>query len=52
NQMGNVVLSACRKEFIDVEPILAEALGVRWYLQKAIEANMKDIVIASDAATA
>ncbi|XP_045789329.1 uncharacterized protein LOC123884299 [Trifolium pratense] len=51
NQVGNVVLSACRKEFIDVEPVLAEALGVRWCLQKAIEANMKDIVIVSDAAT-
>jgi ribonuclease HI len=51
NHMGDVVLSACRKELIDVEPVLAEAIGVRWCLQKAIEANMKDIVIASDAAT-
>ncbi|WJX61637.1 hypothetical protein P8452_46707 [Trifolium repens] len=47
NQMGNVVVSACRNEFIHVEPVLAEALGVRWCLQKTIEANMKDIDIAS-----
>ncbi|KAK2447871.1 putative mitochondrial protein [Trifolium repens] len=50
NQSGHVVLSACRKELIDVEPVLAEALGVRWCLQKAIELNLKDIVIVSDAA--
>ncbi|XP_045789429.1 uncharacterized protein LOC123884387 [Trifolium pratense] len=51
NQSGHVVLSACRKELIDVEPVLAEAIGVRWCLQKAIELNMTDIVIVSDAAT-
>jgi hypothetical protein len=32
NHLGHVVLSACRKDLIDVELILAEAMGVRWCL--------------------
>ncbi|CAJ2678968.1 unnamed protein product [Trifolium pratense] len=50
NFLGHV-LSACRKDLIVVEPVLAEAMGVRWCLQQAIASNMKDIVIFSDAAT-
>jgi ribonuclease HI len=51
NHLGHVVLSACRKDLIDIEPVLAEAMGVRWCLQQAITSNMMDIVIFSDAAT-
>jgi ribonuclease HI len=51
NHVGLVVFSACKKEPIVVEPVLAEAMGVLWCLQQAIAANMSDIVIISDAAT-
>jgi hypothetical protein len=45
-----VRVSACLFDNIEVEPLVAEALGVRWCLQFAIDHNMKCISLASDAA--
>lgn len=50
NQMGEVVLSKCNKEDIDVGPLLAEALGVRWAVQVVIEQGINYVAIHSDAA--
>jgi hypothetical protein len=36
NQAGETIFSACKREFISVEPIVAEALGIRWALEIAI----------------
>ncbi|GAU44262.1 hypothetical protein TSUD_400080 [Trifolium subterraneum] len=35
NSIGETIFSACKREDITVEPLLAEALGVRWTLQVA-----------------
>lgn len=48
--MGEVVLSKCKKEDIDVGPLLAEALGVRWAVQVVIEQGINSVAIHSDAA--
>jgi hypothetical protein len=45
-----VRVSACLFDNIEVEPLVAEAMGVRWCLQFAIDHNMKRISLASDAA--
>jgi hypothetical protein len=45
-----VCVSACLFNNIEVEPLVAEDLGVRWCLQFAIDHNMKRISLASDAA--
>ncbi|RHN71717.1 putative ribonuclease H-like domain, reverse transcriptase zinc-binding domain-containing protein [Medicago truncatula] len=50
NQNGEVILSKCKKEDIDVGPLLAEALGVRWAVQVAIEQGINSVAIHSDAA--
>ncbi|XP_024626573.1 uncharacterized protein [Medicago truncatula] len=50
NQRGEVVLSKCKKEEIGVDPIVAEALGVRWALQALTEHGINSVTIHSDAA--
>jgi len=50
NQRGETCVSKCKREDIDVEPLLAEALGVRWALQVAKEQRITSISIYSDAA--
>ncbi|CAJ2645003.1 uncharacterized protein LOC123895600 [Trifolium pratense] len=49
NQVGETIFSACKREFISVEPIVAEALGIRWALQTAIAQGMSSFCISSDA---
>ncbi|PNX62624.1 ribonuclease H, partial [Trifolium pratense] len=49
DQSNSVVLSACRKEGTVTDPVLAEALGVRWGLQMAKHLNWNTVTIISDA---
>ncbi|WJX73217.1 hypothetical protein P8452_57026 [Trifolium repens] len=37
NQIGESIFSACKRESLSVEPVMAEALGIRWALQAAID---------------
>jgi ribonuclease HI len=46
DRTGAVDLSACK-----LDPLLAEALGVRWCLQTAVTLNLQQGTISSDAAT-
>jgi ribonuclease HI len=46
---GSVVLSACKRENIEVTPILAEALGLRWAIQTAISQGIHSISFSCDA---
>ncbi|GAU47092.1 hypothetical protein TSUD_369250 [Trifolium subterraneum] len=48
---SSVILSACRFEEIYTCPILAEALGIRWAIQTAIDLNYNQVTIVSDALT-
>lgn len=50
NQAGETVPSMCKKENIDVAPLLAEALGVRWALQVVRDQGITSVIIHSDAA--
>ncbi|GAU23137.1 hypothetical protein TSUD_305850 [Trifolium subterraneum] len=40
NLNGETLFSACKKEDISVDPLLAEALGVRWALQVATDQGL------------
>jgi hypothetical protein len=40
NQSGVVQFSACKREAIEIDPVSAEALGVRWCLQYTAELNL------------
>ncbi|MCI76014.1 isoflavone-7-O-methyltransferase, partial [Trifolium medium] len=44
-----ISFSAFRKENLMVDPLLAEALTIRWCLQLVKDQNMKEAVIQSDA---
>jgi ribonuclease HI len=46
---GTVIFSACRREQIEVSPILAEALGLRWAIQTAISQGIQSISFVCDA---
>jgi ribonuclease HI len=46
---GVVIWSACRRDDIEVTPILAEALGLRWAIQTAISQGIQCISFACDA---
>jgi ribonuclease HI len=50
NTDGKIVLSACKKEEIVVEPIMAEVLGVRWAIQVVSEQGINFVSILSYAA--
>ncbi|XP_045822165.1 uncharacterized protein LOC123915058 [Trifolium pratense] len=50
NLNGETVFSACKREDITAEPLLAEALGVRWALQVATDQGVNSVSIYSDAA--
>ena len=45
----SVYFSACNKEEVSIEPVLAEALAIRWCLQLAKEKGLQDVTIQSDA---
>lgn len=40
NQHGEVIFTASKREDIATDPILAEALGVRWCLQLALDQKL------------
>jgi hypothetical protein len=46
---SNITFSACKKENFTVDPLLAEALAIRWCLQLAKDQNLKETIIESDA---
>lgn len=48
--IDSISFAACRRENISTDPILAEALGVRWSLQLAKDHHMLKVIIASDVA--
>jgi hypothetical protein len=39
DQPNSIYISACRKENIEIDLLLAEVLGIRWGLQTAKEIN-------------
>lgn len=43
------VLNMCKRENFVVDPLTAEALGVRWAIQVAIEHSFHSVFIHSDA---
>lgn len=45
---GRVILAASRKEVTTIDPLLAEALGVRWGLQLAMEQQLEEVIILTD----
>lgn len=45
----SVYFSACKKEEVSTEPVLAEALATRWCLHLAKEKGLQDVIIQSDA---
>jgi ribonuclease HI len=46
---ANVYFSACKKEELTTDPVVAEALAIRWCLQLAKEKGLHDFRIQSDA---
>jgi hypothetical protein len=51
DRTGVVELSACKLEAIELNPLLAEALGARWCFQASINIKFQRVTISSDAAT-
>jgi ribonuclease HI len=49
DQPNSIYISACRKENIEIDPLLAEVLGIRWGLQTAKDLNWQTVTIMSDA---
>lgn len=49
NQDGRVVHSACKLEMVEVDPFLAEALGVRWALSVGVSLGIQRFNLSSDA---
>ncbi|MCH79497.1 isoflavone-7-O-methyltransferase [Trifolium medium] len=49
DQPNSVYISACRNESIEIDPLLAEVLGIRWGLQTAKDLNWPTVTIVSDA---
>lgn len=49
NHMGEVLFAATKREYLNVEPTLAEALGVRWSLILAKEQQLNKVIVESDA---
>jgi ribonuclease HI len=50
NSDGETVLSACKREDFSVDPLMAEAMGVQWALQLALDQGINSVSIHSDAA--
>ncbi|GAU21787.1 hypothetical protein TSUD_329120, partial [Trifolium subterraneum] len=50
NSDGETIFSACKREEISVDPLMAEALGVRWALQLVVDQGINSVSIHSDAA--
>lgn len=49
NQADDVILSASNRESIAADPATAEALAIRWSLQKTQELNLDRVLVQSDA---
>lgn len=49
DHLGTTTLSKCKLDDVDVEPSLAEAMGVRWALQEAVGMHIQNLVLSSDA---
>lgn len=49
NQVGETVLSMCKRDNISVDPLTAEALGMRWAIQVASEQGITSASFFSDA---
>jgi hypothetical protein len=49
NQVGEAIFSACKREFISVEPIVADALGIQWALETLIAQGLSLFSISFDA---
>jgi ribonuclease HI len=49
DQPNSIYISACRKENIEIDHLLAEVLGIRWGLQTAKDLNWQIVTIMSDA---
>ena len=49
NQEGVIIYTTCRLEDIQVDPMLAEAMGVRWALQYATTQGIQSVKVISDA---
>ena len=45
----NIFFSACKKEELITDPVMAETLAIRWCLNLAKERALQDIIIQSDA---
>jgi hypothetical protein len=45
----NIFFSACKKEELITDPVMAETLAIRWCLNLAKERGLQDIIIQSDA---
>ncbi|MCI45148.1 isoflavone-7-O-methyltransferase, partial [Trifolium medium] len=43
--------SACKRDDISVDPIMAEALGIRWAIQLARDQGLNSVSIFSNAST-
>lgn len=49
NQDDTPRLCACKKDSIQVDPVVDEAMGLRWSIQAAIENRVTDVVFLTDA---
>lgn len=48
---GAVSLTACKSEEVELSPMVAEAIGLRWCLSVAKDLSLNKVVVESDAAT-
>lgn len=48
---GKTIISATKWENMDSSPPLAEALAIRWSLKLALDLDLKNIMVFSDALT-
>lgn len=49
---GQITLSKSKLEAVEVDPCLAEAMGVRWALQEAVGLSIQSLKLSSDALSA
>ncbi|XP_058732761.1 uncharacterized protein LOC131604333 [Vicia villosa] len=48
NPEGDVIMAACKREELNVEPAIAEALAIRWCLKMAAKLKLERILVQSD----
>jgi hypothetical protein len=49
NNSGDISMVVCKKESIDIDPCMSEALGVKWCLQLARDQGLQKLEIQTDA---